>query len=846
LFGVLAALVPVLVASLIIYFQHDRAEEDVNAELDKLISDNTAHIARDVYAMCEASNELIQQEVDYSLNVARDVLKRSGGVSLADETVSWEAVNQFTLASTPVTLPKMMIGDSWLGQNKDLSVPTLVVDETKNLVGGTCTIFQRMNAAGDMLRVATNVEKKDGTRGIGTYIPAVNPDGTPNPVVATVLKGETYHGRAYVVNAWYITAYEPMKDAGGNIIGMLYVGVKQEAVTALRDSIMGITVGKTGYVYVIGGTGDQRGHYVISKNGERDGEDIWEAQDADGRYFIQSIVNKALQLKEGEVAFERYPWKNEGEAQPRMKVAAITYFAPWDWVIGAGAYEDDFRDAKVAVDNTMNTLLWWVVIGGAVVLGLVIAAAFVISHQMANPLKKLVPVAGAVARGDVHQQAPVRSGDEIGAVARAFNDVIGYMKEMATAADRISAGDLTTKIEPKSDQDTLGKAFARMIENLSSLIGKVNANAGSLSEASTQLASAANQAGQASQQVAATSQDIAKGANQQATMLQKSASMMNELGKVVDQVARGAATQSTEVANAVEAVQRVAAAADQVSQSAVAVAENAQSAAGEAEAGAEKTRKTVEGMTAIQAAFNDTADKIMELGRRSEEIGKIVAVIDDIAAQTNLLALNAAIEAARAGEHGLGFAVVSDEVRKLAERTASATKEIADLVTGVQKGVAEAVKAMQEGNNQVKTGYAFANEAGEAIERIQKAVKEVSEQIGQISTAAEEMSASAADVAKMMDAVGNVVEQNTAAAQQMSAHGQEVGASVENAASIAQQSGAATEQLSAAAEQMGAQVQQIVASSQSLNEMARILKESVAQFKVHTNGNGAKEKVAVQ
>jgi methyl-accepting chemotaxis protein len=127
-----------------------------------------------------------------------------------------------------------------------------VVDDVKELVGGTATIFQRMNRQGNILRVATNVEKLDNTRAIGTYIPAVNPDGIPNPVVSTVMQGKTYRGIAYVVNAWYITAYEPIFDGQGEIVGVLYVGVKQENVESLRQAILKTQVGETGYVYAFG------------------------------------------------------------------------------------------------------------------------------------------------------------------------------------------------------------------------------------------------------------------------------------------------------------------------------------------------------------------------------------------------------------------------------------------------------------------------------------------------------------------------------------------------------------------------------------------------------------------
>ena len=171
-----------------------------------------------------------------------------------------------------------MVGDTWLGKISDMATAAPVVDRTQNLVKATCTIFQRMNEAGDMLRVSTNVQKLDGARAIGTYIPKTRPDGTPDPVVSSVLQGQTYQGRAFVVNKWYITAYEPIRDATQNVVGMLYVGVPQESVASLRQSIMAVEVGKTGYVYVL----DSKGNYVISQGGARDGENVYEAKDASG------------------------------------------------------------------------------------------------------------------------------------------------------------------------------------------------------------------------------------------------------------------------------------------------------------------------------------------------------------------------------------------------------------------------------------------------------------------------------------------------------------------------------------------------------------------------------------
>ena len=279
-----------------------------------------------------------------------------------------------------------------------------MVDEVTRLVGETATIFQRMNEKGDMLRVATTVKNAEGKRAIGTYIPAVNPDGTPNPVIAAILKGKTYHGRAFVVNAWYLTAYEPIKDGAGNVVGMLYVGVKQKAVESrVRQAILQTKVGKTGYVYVLGGKGDIRGHYIISQRGERDGEDIWETKDGDGRYFIQAIVHKAMALKPGELATERYPWKNPEDPAPRWKIARLAYYEPWDWVIGTSVYEDELQTYRAFLSDGRIRMTGIMGLAGLAITLLIGLVGILIAWTITRPVRQVTQAAETIIQGDLDQ-----------------------------------------------------------------------------------------------------------------------------------------------------------------------------------------------------------------------------------------------------------------------------------------------------------------------------------------------------------------------------------------------------------------------------------------------------------
>jgi PAS domain S-box-containing protein len=355
----LVGIIPLVVTGL----RRGQLRNEMMEELNTLGRSECAKVANDVYLMLRAQNEKLKKEVQSDLNVAEYIMNEAGGLSLSKDRVHWTATDQLSEKSIGVDLPKALLGDKAIAHNADSAVPSPVVDKVHKLVGARCTIFQRMNDSGDLLRVCTNVLKKDGTRAVGTYIPAVDPDGSPNPVVAAILQGETHVGRAYVVDDWYLTAYEPLFDADRRVIGALFCGVRLEDIPELRKGIVDIAVGRTGYAYVLGGSGRNKGRYIISRRGLRDGENIYDSHDASGKFFIRDIIEKAMQTKNGECCFAEYEWKNTDEDAPRSKIVAATYFEPWDWVIGAGTYKDDFQDAIVRIDHAASRLVFWGMIG---------------------------------------------------------------------------------------------------------------------------------------------------------------------------------------------------------------------------------------------------------------------------------------------------------------------------------------------------------------------------------------------------------------------------------------------------------------------------------------------------
>ena len=480
-----------------------------------------------------------------------------------------------------------------------------------------------------------------------------------------------------------------------------------------------------------------------------------------------------------------------------------------------------------------------VILGGFVV-ALVITAAIAIflSRSIAGGIGQVSKGLKAIAQGNLNEKVDIKSKDELGDMSTAYGEMQSYLSTMAGAAEQIADGDLTVEVKPKSEQDALGIAFVKMLANLRVVIGEVSDIAVSLGEAKGQLADAATQSAQASQEVADSTSQVAEGTNKQASSAQTASESVEQLRKAIAEIASGTQKQTEAIEQASSLIKNVSSAAEQTAENAEGTAIGARAAMETASAGAKMVQQTIDAIGKIKETVDSSAKEMNQLGERSSEIGNIISVIDDIAAQTNLLALNAAIEAARAGEQGRGFAVVADEVRNLAERVVSATKEIAGLIGGVQEGVASSVKSMEEGSAEMENGNQLAAEAGTALEQILSAVQQMEEQISQIAKDSDELKNSGNEMVTTIDSVREVAEQNMASTEEMEATSSEVADAITFVASIAQESSASVEQVSASAEETSAQAQQVQGSAAALGTMADNLKERVSQFKLSANGAG--------
>ncbi|MCX8063077.1 MAG: methyl-accepting chemotaxis protein, partial [Anaerolineales bacterium] len=467
-----------------------------------------------------------------------------------------------------------------------------------------------------------------------------------------------------------------------------------------------------------------------------------------------------------------------------------------------------------------------------ILIAIALMVVWLLASRLVAPIERLTYAAQRIAQGDLEVEVQTQSRDEIGILATAFQEMKSYLSEVAYIAEQLAAGNLSVQANPRSEHDVFGKALSGMVLALKRTIQELAKSSQSLNEASRQLASSAEQAGQATSQIAATVQQVAKGIGQQSESISHTAASTEQLTRAIEAVSSGAQEQARAVSLASNVTAQISTIIRQVASNAQTVIENAINATKAAQDGFKSVEATIRSMQTIVSKVNSSAAKVREMGQRSAEIHSIVETIQDIAAQTNLLALNAAIEAARAGEHGKGFAVVADEVRKLAERAASSSKEIGELVKRIQATVEEAVTSMDETTEEVHLGMKLANESGNSLSNILDAAEMVQTRASNTSSASAQMQTAADEMVSAMDTVSAVLEQNILSTEQMAGSAQVVGQAIENIASVSEENSAAIEEVSASAEEMTAQVEEVAAAAQSLAALATELNRIVAHFRL--------------
>jgi methyl-accepting chemotaxis protein len=421
-----------------------------------------------------------------------------------------------------------------------------------------------------------------------------------------------------------------------------------------------------------------------------------------------------------------------------------------------------------------------------------LAALLVVARMrrtITGPLTELITVARAISdSGDLEQQVDTSRKDELGDLARSFNNMIEYLKEMAAVSEGIAGGDLSCQVAPRSERDTLGHAFGRMTDGLGRLVHVVRQSAAQVSSGSVQVASA--------------SEDSAKVSLRASSAIDEVTSTMHEMSVNVTNMVKSTQMQASSVSDTAASIEQMVASIQRVADNTKVLLDISSRSREEVTSGIGTMQKTTEGLNRINGSISSSATIIGSLGERAENIGKIIEVIDDISEQTNLLALNAAIEAARAGEHGLGFAVVADEVRKLAEKSAASTKEIGDLIGSIQKEARRAVDNMEKSTTIVNEGLQLGNDLSLALHKIANVVAEVYKFSQEIGGAANEQSRGSSQIGKATARLNEITQEISMAVEEQAGGTQAVVHAMERMREMVQQSTSSSTELAASAEQM--------------------------------------------
>jgi len=453
-------------------------------------------------------------------------------------------------------------------------------------------------------------------------------------------------------------------------------------------------------------------------------------------------------------------------------------------IVGNSLDESNASAASAAVWSTVASVVGILI---AILMG--IGIAYYTSRSITLPLGHLITVAREMGdTGNMDQTIDIHREDEVGQLAENFNKMIEHLKGMAAVSASIAEGQLAVTVKPRSERDTLATAFAAMVAGLHEIVRQVRESAAQVADGSGQMANASDESAKVSVQAASAIDEVT--------------STMHEMSINVQNVVKNTQMQASSVAETSASIDQMVTSIQRVADTAKVLLDIAYRSREEVHTGIATMEKTTDGLNRTNSAIQVSAQIIGALGRRADDIGKIVEVIDDLAEQTNLLALNAAIEAARAGEHGLGFAVVAEEVRKLAEKSTQSTKEISELIEGIQKEAREAVENMDKSTAMVQEGLLLGSDLNTALSKISNVVTEVYKFAQEIGAATTEQSNGSAQIAKATNRLTEITQEINSSVEEQASGAQAVVRAMEKMRELVQQSTSSSTQLAATAEQM--------------------------------------------
>jgi len=449
----------------VIFFQLNKVENEVGRELVLLSVDEAKKGIYNTYLMIEALQLQVEQRLIYNLDAAYALMERTG--SLVDEKTyrQWNAVNQYDLSVQQISLPSFVLQDPQRSQQ--ISTDHFIRNVSKTL-GVTCTLFQRMNPSGDMLRVSSTVPTTTGSSAAGTFIPAIHPDGKVDPVISQVLSGDVFVGRAYVVNDWYNTAYMPLYDENKSaIVGMLYVGERQADLVSLFNAIENVSLGVNSHIFMLESPGLGGGREFVGNHiHDVKTEQLMIEQDhLVKEYFHQmsaeDFLNKSkfVQVVQ-DIVDKKHEHEHEHEHQHEHEhehelsaLIAYCYFEPWDWVIGVIYQPDTLHSTQARLDMVIDRTLGLVCAVAFVWFSFALLIAYRLAGDISRPLERAVLAFKNVGRGDLDFQLGPTKGYEIEQLYHSFNFMLKNLRQVTTSRDQLDHEiDARKKIEIELQQ----------------------------------------------------------------------------------------------------------------------------------------------------------------------------------------------------------------------------------------------------------------------------------------------------------------------------------------------------------------------------------------------------------
>ncbi|MBI5026263.1 MAG: methyl-accepting chemotaxis protein [Nitrospirae bacterium] len=419
------------------------------------------------------------------------------------------------------------------------------------------------------------------------------------------------------------------------------------------------------------------------------------------------------------------------------------------------------------------------------------AIAIYVTKGVATPLNRDVSFARAVASGDMTQRLGIKTDDELGTLGEALNKMVDDLKGIIV---KIKTSSTNATATSNQLADTSKKLFnganiqMESVEATSASINQMNSSTKGVADAAEDLSRSANESSSAILEMTTSINQIADSTSTLSSLVETSSSSIEEMSASMKEIAENVIVLSTaaeETASAVNEITTTIKAIEANADTSAALSENVKRDA--SELGMKAIEKTMAGMERIMKSVEATGQTINRLGERSQQIEKILTVIDEVTDQTTLLALNAAILAAQAGEHGKGFAVVADEIKDLAERTAASTKEIAQMIASIQNEVGESVTAIKEGSKSAIEGMQLSKEAKDALNKILEGADKSAQMTLEIKRTTQEQTKGASQVNELVQTTTQMVKDIARSTQEQRKGSEQIMEAVERMRDVARQ-----------------------------------------------------------